>query len=382
MGVKVREKPKGSGKYWIFVNHQGKRISKFAGDEKTAHEIAEKIQAKIILGDLGIDRIQKRDCPTLYDQAVLWLEAPHGWKESTRDTYQNTLRLHVYPELGHRKINELTRKEFKAFFRKLISKGLSPAMVALVRSPVFSILEDAVDSELIESNPLLRMNLKLRKKTSIEITPLTEAGVIQLLGQAKHYLNGAYYPVMLCALRTGMRIGEMQALEWTDIDFKSRLIQVKRSWRKNRVTEPKNGKGRSIGMTQLLTETLKDLRTERKKAALKNGRPLSAFVFNGTRNEMLHRETFRAALEECLDKAGLPRIRVHDLRHTYATIRILRGHNIGDVCHQLGHSSIRITYDIYGHWVPGRFQSEVDELDLAQQSAPQAHPVEKACEKL
>lgn len=61
--------------------------------------------------------------------------------------------------------------------------------------------------------------------------------------------------------------------------------------------------------------------------------------------------------------AGLRRIRVHDLRHTYATIRLISGHNIGDVSYQLGHSSIKITYDTYGHWLPGEFKSEADELD-------------------
>jgi integrase len=85
-------------------------------------------------------------------------------------------------------------------------------------------------------------------------------------------------------------------------------------------------------------------------------------------------EKFRYALNQCLKLSGLSRIRIHDLRHTYATIRLLRDHNIGDVSYQLGHSSLSITYDIYGHWIPGRFKSEVDELDNVQPNAPYAHP--------
>jgi integrase len=61
------------------------------------------------------------------------------------------------------------------------------------------------------------------------------------------------------------------------------------------------------------------------------------------------------------------------LRHTYATIRLLKGHNIGDVSYQLGHASIAITYDVYGHWIPGKFKSEVDELDM-QPNATQRQP--------
>ena len=75
-----------------------------------------------------------------------------------------------------------------------------------------------------------------------------------------------------------------------------------------------------------------------------------------------------------LTAAGLRRIRVHDLRHCYATIRLLKGHNVGDVSYQLGHSSIKITYDTYAHWMPGNFKSEIDELDNMQPSAPYAHP--------
>jgi integrase len=69
---------------------------------------------------------------------------------------------------------------------------------------------------------------------------------------------------------------------------------------------------------------------------------------------------------KCLEKAGLRRIRIHDLRHTYATLRISKGDNILDVSKQLGHHSVKITLDIYAHWMPGGKKSEVDELDGQQ----------------
>ena len=64
-----------------------------------------------------------------------------------------------------------------------------------------------------------------------------------------------------------------------------------------------------------------------------------------------------------LEKAGLRKIRMHDMRHTYATLRIQSGHNIADVSKQLGHHSINITVDTYYHWIPGTNKSEVDQLD-------------------
>ena len=134
-------------------------------------------------------------------------------------------------------------------------------------------------------------------------------------------------------------------------------------------------------MTQLLAETLKALSVTQKKRALKSGRPVSDWVFANREGEMLRRVAFKKAFHRCLQSAGLRRMRVHDLRHSYATIRLLKGHNIGDVSYQLGHSSISITYDIYGHWVPGKFKSEVDELDKPHLDAPYAHPVKGTANK-
>jgi integrase len=171
-----------------------------------------------------------------------------------------------------------------------------------------------------------------------------------------------------------MRIGEIRALKWKDLDFENRLIEVKRSGRAGRVTKPKNGKSRRVDMTPHLAETLKALQTTQKRKALQKGRPFSEWVFANNRGNMLRYHSFRDGLMACLKRAKLRKIRIHDLRHAYATIRLLSGHNIGDVSYQLGHSSIKITYDTYGHWLPGKFKSEVDELDNLHPNAPYMHP--------
>ena len=74
--------------------------------------------------------------------------------------------------------------------------------------------------------------------------------------------------------------------------------------------------------------------------------------------------TIRNNLEGILSLTDLPRMRAHDLRHSYATIRLLKGHDIGDVSYQMGHSSIQITFDTYTHWMPGKFKNQIDDLDM------------------
>jgi len=176
----------------------------------------------------------------------------------------------------------------------------------------------------------------------------------------------------------------LTALQWQDIDFGKRQLEIRRSSRRGRVTDTKNRRRRRVDMTPHLTETLKKWETEQKKQALKRGEALlnDAFVFANKEGALLCHIALANALRRCLSAAKLRQIRIHDLRHSYATIRLLKGHNIGDVSYQLGHSSISMTYDVYGHWVPGHFKSEVAEIDGLQPDATPAQPKTKAIKKL
>jgi integrase len=340
------------------------------GTKKAADKVASTIQAKLQLGEFGFDN--SKPAPTFEEHSKTWLSLPHDWKESTRENYSDNLNNHAYPSFGSMPINEIKRRDLKSFFDKKYAEGLNLNTIKLIRAPINGTLSYAVELELIESNPMRDLEMKYKKK-KFEIDPLTESESQLLLEQAKIFMDGAYYPSILCALRTGMRIGEMQALKWIDIDFDTRQIEVKRSYRKGRITDTKNHKRRRVDMTLHLTQTLKAHRTGQKRDALKNGKPVSDFVFSGVRDELLNRNSFQNALNRCTERAGLRQIRTHSLRHSYATIRLMRGHNVGDVSYQLGHSSIKITYDVYAHWIPGQFKSEVDELDTLHPVAPHTH---------
>jgi len=372
MGVRVRQKVKGKGNpWWVFISHNGKRASRKVGDKKAAEEVASTIRAKLQLGEFCFE--DKKPVPTFKDHAEMWLSLPHDWKESTRENYLNNLNKRILPVLGSMPVNEIKRKDLKFFFDKKYAEGLNLSTIKLIRAPLNGIPAYAVELELIESNPMRDLALKYKKK-KFEIDPLTESESQLFLEQAQTYMNGEYYPSILCALRTGMRIGEIQALKWKDIDFDNRQIEVKRSYRNGRMTGTKSHKRRRVDMTLHLTETLKAHRTAQKRDALKNGMPVSEFVFSRADGELLNRGWIRKALNDCTERAGLRQIRIHGLRHSYATIRLMKGHNVGDVSYQLGHSSIKITYDVYAHWMPGQFKSEVDELDTLHPVAPHMHP--------
>lgn len=152
--------------------------------------------------------------------------------------------------------------------------------------------------------------------------------------------------------------------EWKDIDFEGRLITIKRSFPKGKIETPKSGLSRTVDMSQQLAETLRDLHHQRKIGTLNRGwNKMPQWVFVNVAGKPYHESYMRRVFYKALKAANLRKMRVHDLRHAYATLRISKGDNIADVSKQLDHHSVKFTMDIYYHWVPGGNKSEIDALD-------------------
>ena len=380
MGVRVREKPKGSGVYWVFINHGGTRKSKKIGkDKRLANDVAKKLEAKLTLKDFDMDAFNKK-VPTLKQYSEQWFQLPNKTGEITFNKYKRSLEMHVYPVIGNRQMDQVKRKDFKGMFDGLLLKGMAESSFQNIKSPLSRIFNHAIDAELIEVNPLAGLNYS--KQRSIDIEPLNEESAFAFLETAKDYRNGEFYPQFLMLLRTGLRIGELLGLQWTDFDFEKRQVVVQRHLVKGVPKDKtKNGTIRTVDLTPHLTETLKALQREKRKESLRTGTPFPEWCFTLGRKPMpMSGQWLRGIMKGILEKTGLPRMRVHDLRHSYATIRLSRGHNIGDVSYQMGHSSIKITFDTYTHWIPGKFQNEVDDLDT-HPNAPYPHPEELENEK-
>ena len=238
----------------------------------------------------------------------------------------------------------------------------------------------AIDAELIEVNPL--SGLAYSKQRTIDIKPLTEEDAFTFLEAAKDHEGGRFYPHFLMLLRTGLRIGEFLALQWNDFDFENRQVTIQRHIYKGVIIEKtKNGTNRTLDLSPHLSETLKALKREKQKDSLRSGKSFCDWCFTlGNRTKPMSPPIIGEAMLSILNKAGLPKMRVHDTRHSYCTIRLLRGHDIGDVSYQMGHSSIQITFDTYTHWIPGKFKSQVDDLDT-QPNATYTQPEKVENEK-
>lgn len=224
----------------------------------------------------------------------------------------------------------------------------------------------AVEDNHITFNPAVRVLKRSRVAEGVQQQKASflnkeEVGAL-LRGCQEHF--PASYPLLSLLIRTGVRLGEAFGFQWGDIDFAGRFMEIRRTLSDGRLTVPKSGKTRRVDLSQQLTETLKVLLLERKKETLRNGwGDVPEWVFISSVGTPLQRRCIGRVWKKLLPAVGLRSIRLHDLRHTYASLLIQNGESLAYVKEQLGHHSIRITVDTYGHLAPGGNKAAVDRLD-------------------
>jgi integrase len=381
MGVRVRQKVRGRGKpWWVFVSHNGKRTSRKVGDKKAAEEVASTIRAKLKLGEFDFE--DPKPVPTFKEYADSWINIniPATCKESTVRGYRDVLNLHVLPVFSELKITEITRGMVKDFLLDKNNNGYKKSTTSHMKNVISGILNKALDDEIIHVNPALHLGkhfLKTKDKTR-SINVLKSDKLKHLLDTVKKQFP-RHYALFLFLARTGTRIGEALALQWDDLDFNGRSIEIRRSTSKGKITTPKNGKPRIVDMSLQLAQELKEHKIECQKKGFALGLgDLPKYVFTNRLGNRLDTDNWRQRVfYKALKKAEIKRIRIHDLRHTYATLRISKGDNPADVSNQLGHHSVKFTMDVYYHWFPGKKKSEVDGLDdpaFKHPNAPHMHP--------
>ena len=369
MGVKVKEKIKGSGEWWLFINHKGVRKSKRVGrDQGKAIEVAKQVEAKLVLGDVGI--LSQKRTPTFAEYAKTWITTtvPAICKPSTLSDYKRLLKKHILPKIGKKKVDAINKHTVKQLLMKKAGEGYSGSTITHIKNAISGVFGLAVDDEVLKINPAQKLGKVIKNKSlQLDSDPLNRAELTLLLSSFKeHYPK--QYPLALTLARTGMRIGEALALQWGDIDFNSRFIMVQRGFSRGQIETPKNGKSRRVDMSQQLTDTLQNLKHQRKEETLEKGwKDFPEWVFinqAGMGMPITDATHWRAdVFHKALVKAGLRKIRIHDLRHTYASLLIQAGESLAYIRDQLGHHSIKVTVDIYGHLAPEGNKQAVDRLD-------------------
>ncbi len=306
-----------------------------------------------------------------------------GKKPTTLKSYGYRLKKRVYPAFGSLPLQAIDRPMVKAWVSKMVQDGLDYDTVLSYLLTLSGVLSEAVEDNLIAVHPALRAGKLLKRPKTLEegelaiFTPEEEQAFLKAIQEHKP----TFYPMALTYFRTGLRAGEVMGLHRGDVDFHSRTITVRRNWTRWQLTTPKNGKARTVDMSQGLAEALKgwlELQ-DLEAAAIGQAPPEVLFPGNlgGTRRvrSYMAENWLRYKLWfPMVTKAAIRRLDLHAARHTYASRMIANGVNLKYIAEQLGHSSIKVTADIYGHLIPGGNRQAVDRLDLNSPPALVANP--------
>jgi integrase len=396
MGVKVTKRGK---KFFVFVTHHGQRKAKCVGTSRdAAEEVKRELEARLALRDLGFLAADKKQVPTFDAYSQRWLReyAAVECKPSTVRSYEQLLRVHVTPRFGEKPLTEITREQIKTFVtglsqaykvvNELKVRKFSRNTLRLIVCALRSVLGAAVEDGLIASNPASKVGRFIKTEKPVRQASAMTRDEAERFLDAIEELTPEWRPFFLAALRGGLRKGELIALTWGDIQFgesaedPNRYILVQRNWSHGHFTSPKGKKSRRVDLSKQLRGVLMDLRDSRLLAAMMAGNTSIAdeLVFPSRAGTVLKPDNIAPRyMAPALAKAGLRHFRFHDLRHTFGSLLIHDGASLTYVKEQMGHSSIQITVDTYGHLIPGADIAWIDRLDAPsaqQQHATQVQP--------
>lgn len=348
-----------------FRDGSGKRIIQRAESKQEAQEKLAEIMRGLKVGSYDPTLAKT----PLEEYAPKWLQIKQAEvKPSTLTSYEYALRVHILPDLGKHQLGKLTREVIKAFLGRKNESGLSRDTVRVLHATLRALLEEAVESGIVPVNVARRAGKFVKGKADRgeKIQFFSRDELALFLETAKTEAL-AYYPLFLCLARTGLRIGEAIGLQCGDLDFAGFGIEVRRNIVKGRVGSPKNGRTRRVDMSQQLAQILRGEIANRKAQLLRLGKSAdelgNLWLFQNEAGGPLDDSKVRKVLARLLVKAGLPRRILHSLRHSFASLLIQNGESLAYVRDQLGHSSIQITVDTYGHLVPGGNRRAVNLLD-------------------
>ena len=343
----------------------GKRKQQWVSVKGTKKEAEKRLSELLHQLDNGI--IMKPSKTTVKEFLERWLKdyqpnlSPRGYER-----YQGIIIRHLIPKLGNIALTQLKPEHLQKHYTMIQSAGLSPRTVRYHHAVIHVALKTAVRWGLLARNPADAVTVPRVRRN--EMQTWSEYEVEQFLNAAK---VSPYYALFYTALFTGMRRSELLGLKWEDIDLLLGQIYVSRGLHQLKdgtyiFTEPKSAKSRR--MIALPPSAILLLKEHYEKQALDRimmDKPLheSDLVFGTPEGKPLRPNTVTRAWESLAGHSGLKVIRLHDARHTHASIMLKQGIHPKIVQERLGHSSIQMTLDTYSHVTPGLQEAAAARFD-------------------
>jgi len=320
---------------------------------KTQAEVKEKLK-RAIEETRGLD-IVKAGQYTLGQWMDVWFEnyAKLKVRPSSHQTYKGYINNHIKPYVGSIPLSKLTSLDLQKLYKMLLTegridriesknqpKGLSAKTVRNINQIISSALNLAKEQKLLASNPAEACALPRVEHREMKTLPVEQ--LTSFLREAK---ETGVYEMYYIELATGLRRGELLGLKWQDIDMVNGTIRVQRQVARidGEIVEAPLKTKNSYRTVSIGPDAIEVLKEQKKKVGD------SEYVFPSPNGGPISPDSVLNMLHRVLERAGLPKIRFHDLRHTFATLALQNGVDIKTVSGMLGHFSAGFTLDTYAH---------------------------------
>jgi integrase len=284
--------------------------------------------------------------PTAWQEAAaLWIKRCHdkGLEPTTVRNYDEHVDLHIVPFIGAMKLSEMTVPAVHAFADRLRDAGRSPEMVKRVVRSLGGIFKEARRRGLSSTAPTIGLDLNLPDRDDPRPDIPTKAELNEIINNA----HSRWRPVILVAIFCGLRASELRGLRWADINFDTKKIALsQRADAFHRIGRLKSKSAyRSVPCPPMVLNALREWKLQCPKSELDLAFP------NWKGKVESHTNLAKRGLQPILEAAGIAKGKygMHSLRHACASLWIEQGHNPKQIQTLMGHSSIKVTYDVYGH---------------------------------
>ena len=302
---------------------------------------------------------------TFREFAARWLsdyvDDPNHIKASSATAYRSSFEVHLIPAFAEYALTDVRPEVIQAFISKLSKAGLSPQTIKNTLTPLTTMFKHAVQWGYLRTSPMPFVERpKVRRVETAHLTPDEVRRFLQHVPEDRY----AFY---LTAVMTGMRIGELLAMRWSNLDLENGQYHIRERVYMDIFDVPKSRASiRSVDLTPSVVAALTAHRARQAENKLRMGEGYrdEGLIFcqeDGTSG--LRQAEIRSTMKTLLAEAGCPVIRFHGLRHTYASLLIAQGESPKYIQRQLGHSSVQMTFDLYGHLMPEMHRKAAHRLD-------------------
>lgn len=349
---------KKSNRYYPYVyagrGEEGKKKYTYFGGYSTKKEAQRVLAEKVVQMNNGIPEPSK---DTLKSYLLQWLEDKRTQiRPGTLRSYAWIVNKHIIPNIGHLPLADIKPQHIQALYRKLQSPpiNLSSQSVLNAHRILVQALNLAVNWDLLQKNAA--KVVRPPRPDSEEMRVWNKEELTEFLRSTE---QSRYHIAYVILSATGMRLGEALGLKWSDIDFQRSKIKVQRALaytgKGYEIQRPKTKSG--VRNIDVPPNVLKQLLVHKEKQAVEQSKAQELWEANdwvvaSVLGRPIQQHNIRMQFHKSVQRAGLPRIRMHDLRHTHATLLLEKGVHPKSVQERLGHSDVSLTLNTYSHVSP------------------------------